>query len=153
MPPAYKEKLGELLVIGYGNELRSDDGAGPKVVETVASWNLPGVRTLIRHQLTPELAPEICAASQVVFVDAATDCSSFQSRAIQCEAAGEVMTHAVDPRSLLQMASLLYERCPPALWLTIPARNFEFGDNLSPLCAEGMRVALKKIRELAPSRN
>ena len=33
-----------LLVIGYGNTLRGDDGLGPRVAEAVAALNLPGDR-------------------------------------------------------------------------------------------------------------
>src|SRR5947209_7059306 len=38
--------MGGVLVIGYGNELRGDDGVGPCVARTVASWQRPGLRAL-----------------------------------------------------------------------------------------------------------
>jgi Ni,Fe-hydrogenase maturation factor len=41
------------LVIGYGNTIRSDDGAGQAVAEALATHALPGVRTQTVHQLTP----------------------------------------------------------------------------------------------------
>ena len=43
------------LVIGYGNELRGDDGLGPYIAARVEEQCLPHVRTLTVHQLTPEL--------------------------------------------------------------------------------------------------
>jgi hypothetical protein len=46
----------ELLVIGYGNSLRRDDGVGPRVAEAVEALQLPGVRTLTCQLLTPEFA-------------------------------------------------------------------------------------------------
>jgi hydrogenase maturation protease len=58
------------LVIGYGNSLRGDDGVGPLVAEQVAEWNLPDVRSLSVHQLTPELASEMALAKTVIFIDA-----------------------------------------------------------------------------------
>ena len=45
-----------LLVIGYCNTLRSDDGVGPRVAEAVEALDLPGVRAIVRGLLTPELA-------------------------------------------------------------------------------------------------
>ena len=60
-----------VLVIGYGSTLRSDDGAGPAVAHRVAEWNLPGVTTLTPVQLTPELAGEIAVCDLVLFIDAA----------------------------------------------------------------------------------
>ena len=62
-----------LLVIGYGNTLRGDDGVGPRVAEAVGELNLPGVHTLICPLLTPELANPISRAGKVIFVDAAVD--------------------------------------------------------------------------------
>ena len=57
------------LVIGYGNRLRSDDGAGPRVAERLAS---DGVAVRVCDQLVPELADDLKGRAVVVFVDAAT---------------------------------------------------------------------------------
>src|SRR5947208_15429626 len=59
-----------ILVVGYGNELRGDDAAGPRIAREVAAWGLPQVRTLAAHQLTPELAAELAHADAAIFVDA-----------------------------------------------------------------------------------
>ena len=61
------------LIIGYGNTLRGDDGVGPRVAETVAALNLPGVRALVCPMLMPEIADPISRAHTVIFVDAAVD--------------------------------------------------------------------------------
>ena len=60
----------ELLVIGYGNSLRRDDGVGPRVAEAIEELQLPGVRTLVCQLLTPEFADPIARARRVIFVDA-----------------------------------------------------------------------------------
>ena len=39
-----------LLVIGYGNELRGDDGVGPWVARSVADWQVAGVEAVAVHQ-------------------------------------------------------------------------------------------------------
>jgi hypothetical protein len=59
-----------VLVIGYGNTLRGDDGVGYQVAETVAEWQLPQVRSIAVHQLLPELAADIAEVDLVIFVDA-----------------------------------------------------------------------------------
>jgi len=61
-----------VLVVGYGNPLRGDDGAGFN-----AAWllsldpRLQGADVLIRQQLTPELAEDVARADLVVLIDAA----------------------------------------------------------------------------------
>lgn len=140
---------GDLLVIGYGNELRSDDGAGLKVAERVARCQLPGVQSVACHQLVPELAVSVAAAGRVIFVDAAMDCDSVCVREVEPLLSTQAMTHAVDPGALLELARILYQRSPPALTLTIPAEDFGFGSKLSDRCRRGMRTALNRIRVLA----
>ena len=59
----------DLLVIGVGNTLRGDDGAGIRVVEQIRrSPDAPECLTV--HQLTPELADTIRLHARVCFVDA-----------------------------------------------------------------------------------
>src|SRR5690242_12882091 len=91
----------QLLVIGYGNELRRDDGVGAKVACAVAEWHLPGIEAIVCHQLTPELAERIASAAHVVFVDAALGAGdAVQCREIEPNENSQVMTHATGPRSL-----------------------------------------------------
>jgi hydrogenase maturation protease len=143
------QKRAQLLVIGYGNELRRDDGVGPKVAAAVAEWNLPRVQGIACHQLTPELTDAIASAGHIVFVDAALGAGGLvQCRDIEPDENSQVMTHATDPRSLLALANQAFGRCPTASWLTIPIQAVDFGEELSPLARQGLKIALEKIRSL-----
>jgi len=57
-------------VVGVGNELRGEDGAGPHVALAIQQSRLRGVRVLITQQLAPELAESVSQAEEVIFVDA-----------------------------------------------------------------------------------
>ena len=142
----------EILIIGYGNTLRGDDGAGQKIAEMVSEWGIEEVRSLPVHQLTPELADPISTAKLAIFVDAYPDADSqgFQVRRLEGEGSGGIgsTTHNCDPRSLLQMAKFLYGSAPPAWWLLIPAVNFDFGEEFSAITQQGVAEALSKIKEL-----
>lgn len=144
----------KLLVIGYGNELRRDDGVGPKVVASVLKLKLPGIHALACQQLTPELADPIASAERVVFVDAALNTSdSVQLRDIEPMEHSQVMTHATDPRSLLALARQAFGRNPLASWITIPVQDLDFGEELSPLARRGVDAALQIIKSLANAPN
>lgn len=139
-----------LLVVGYGNTLRSDDGVGPRAAEAMAALHLPGVDTLVCALLTPELADPISRASRVVFVDAAIDApQNVELRPLQPAASSQVMAHAADPRTLLALARDVFGRAPQAWWLTIPVENLSLGENLSPRAARGLREAMATLRGLA----
>ncbi len=56
-----------LLVIGYGSDLRGDDAAGLLADRRLARL---GFHAIAVHQLTPELAEQVAAARQVIFLDA-----------------------------------------------------------------------------------
>ena len=60
-----------LLVIGYGNTPVATM-ASARVAEAIGALHLPGVRTMICQQLSPEHAAPISLAENV-FVDAAVD--------------------------------------------------------------------------------
>ena len=63
-----------VLVVGYGNPLRSDDGIGWHAARLLATDpRLDRARVLTRHQLAPELAEDVSRASLVVLVDAAAE--------------------------------------------------------------------------------
>ncbi|MDW8308397.1 MAG: hydrogenase maturation protease [Verrucomicrobiales bacterium] len=139
-----------LLVIGYGNTLRGDDAAGPRVAEAVEALRLPGVRVIACHQLTPELAEPIAQADRVVFVDAAVaPPRKVRLRRLTPRTTAQPMSHATDPRALLTLARELFGRVPRAWWLTIPAVRFDFGESLSATTRRGIALALKRIQRLA----
>lgn len=146
-PPAHNCPL---LIVGYGNTLRSDDGVGPKAVDAVAAANWPAVQTLSCALLAPELADTISRAEHVVFVDAAVDVPpEVQLRPLSPADSSQIMAHAADPRTLLALARDVFGHAPRAWWLTIPAENLGIGEKLSPLAQAGLETAVNKLREVA----
>jgi len=160
-----------ILVIGYGNTLRGDDGVGPRVAEAIEKLSLPGVRTLVCQQLSPEHAEPISRTGRVVFVDAelvasytlqvagseSSTCnhqpSTFNYREVRLRRlepgeSSQIMTHAADPRTMLALARDVFGHCPEAWWLTIPAVKLDFSENLTPEAQRGFEEAVKKIQEL-----
>ncbi len=142
----------DFLVIGYGNELRSDDGVGPKVAAAVDELQLPGVRTMICQQLSPEHAEPISRARTVIFVDAAVDApKEVQLRKLEPNESVQLMAHAADPRTMLALARDVFGHCPEAWWLTIPAAKLSFGEDLSPEAQRGFEQAVREIKNLCRS--
>lgn len=128
-----------LLVIGYGNSLRRDDGAGLLLAERLAScWREAGlaVQLIQTHQLMPEMAEEIAAESvtHAIFVDtvvAENLEAGVQIVPISSAAGEQSLGHQMDPSMLLAYAEKLYGRAPACHVVTIPGFDFGFGDELS----------------------
>lgn len=139
-----------LLIIGYGNTLRQDDGVGVKVAEAVAEMNLPGVEVITRHQLVPELAECIAYARAVIFVDAAKVREGLvELKPVKAAAGAQILAHACDPGTLLALAERLFNHQPTAWSLAIPVENFGMGEGLSPMAEAGLYTAVEQIRAMA----
>jgi hydrogenase maturation protease len=126
----------DVLVIGYGNPLRGDDGAGWRAAELlVDDPRAAGARVLARHQLTPELAEDVSRANLVVLIDASREpgaAGSVSSTALpDTPASGSVYSHHVDPALLLQLAGTWFGHAPPAVQVSIRAGDLEVGTDLS----------------------
>jgi hydrogenase maturation protease len=141
--------ISPLLLIGYGNTLRRDDGVGPKVVEAIAALQLPGVETLSRDLLTPELAAPISHAETVIFVDAAVDApAEVRLRPLAPTDSSQIMAHAANPSTLLALARDVFGHVPKAWWLTIPVKDIGIGEHFSNLARRGVAAAVRQIRDL-----
>lgn len=140
-----------LLLIGYGNPLRTDDGVGPAVVRGLTErLRSTAVRTVTTHQLTPELAEPISRASVAVFIDA---CEGVHPGVVACqtvipEAMGGAFTHNVTPASLLTAARDLYGRSPTGLIVTIVGSSFAYGTELSPQIQSALPYITEQIAGL-----
>ncbi len=140
----------DLLVIGYGNTLRRDDGVGPRVAEAVAALAWPGVQALACALLVPELAEPVARARVVIFVDAALDAlRQVQLRPLAPAESRRILAHAADPRTVLALARDLFGGAPQAWWLTIPVEDLAIGDQFSPLARQGFEIAIQRIKECA----
>jgi hydrogenase maturation protease len=143
------ESSSTLLIVGYGNTLRRDDGVGPKAAEAIATLDLPGVRVLSLPLLTPEIADPISKSKTVVFVDAAIDAPrEVQLRKIVPAESSQIMAHAANPATLLAVARDLFDHAPNAWLLTIPIEDMGIGETLSPLAQSGLAAAIYLLKNL-----
>jgi hydrogenase maturation protease len=150
----YDEKLKTMdktvMVIGYGNDLRSDDGIGQRIADEIAAWGLSTVKSLAVHQLTPDLAATLASFELAIFVDACFPCEGFdvKVRSLLPSSSCALVGHTGDPRSLLALTQAIYGYCPQAWWVTVPGINFEVGDRISRIADNGKAIALVKISHI-----
>jgi hydrogenase maturation protease len=143
------------LVIGYGNSLRRDDGAGLCAAQAVRAWHRPDIRVLAVQQLTPEMAEDLAASRLAVFIDAAAAPPDGSVGVLRVEPAEARATlgHTSDPQGLLALAQAVYGRHPPAWLVMIPAANCGFGQGLSRTAQRGVNLALEAVTRLLGAGN
>jgi len=144
--------MSELLIIGYGNPLRGDDGFGFYAAEELQRRMIDdrGVTVLPLHQLTPELAADISRAERVVFIDAANEGEPGKlscREVVKTPVDTAVFTHHMTPGGLLAASEALYATVPPAVLFSVAGQSFELGAPLTP----GVQAALAEVADQVSS--
>ena len=159
-----------ILVIGYGNALRGDDGFGGLAAGYVESRQIPGLEVIISHQLNPELAASLYNSSHAIFLDAVASTPTCATKASvggpggdepgvlrvtpveRCDLSSSGMHH-FEPGSLLALAQAVYGQAPPATLITATARSFHHGAEISAEVRQAAARAADAIASAAASGN
>lgn len=140
--------VNQTLIIGYGNALRGDDGAGRTAAELLRERvQGPNVEVLSLQQLTPELMEPISRARQVKFIDASVvgKAEGFLCIPLRPAPACSRFTHQVTPETLLAGAQSLYGRTPEATLYTIRGLSFDIGEELTPSVRRAVEALVEEL--------
>jgi hydrogenase maturation protease len=141
--------LKRILVIGYGNPGRGDDGLGPALIEQLEALAIPGVTLESDYQLTIEHAALAAEHDIVVFADAAADAESlYYFREVSPTSVDAFTSHGVTPGEVLALASSCFKASPAGYLLGMRAQTLDrFEEGLSAAAREGLDAALEHLRE------
>jgi hydrogenase maturation protease len=138
-----------LLVLGWGNPGRQDDGLGPAIVEELAGMGIAGVSAESDYQLSIEAAADLAQAERAVFVDAALEGPEpFQVRRLEPSSTICFSTHALAPEAVLAVCEQAYQRRPESLLVGVRGYEFDVAEGLSDGAQANSRAALEFIRQL-----
>ena len=138
-----------VVVAGYGNPLRRDDGVGWRVAEVLASrWP---VTLLTGQQPVPEWSTTLAEADVAYFVDAGVSTRTrLRLRRLTAHDTTAFEGHALGAEQVLALVQVLYGRCPNAYLLELPVYDLSFGDTLTPSAAQAATRAVRLLdRRLA----
>ena len=137
-----------VLVIGYGNPGRGDDGLGPALAAGVEALGLEGVTVDCDYQLTVDHAGLIATHDVVVFADAMIGLDvPFRLSPITRTQPETLGSHQVSPEAALALAGLLFGHAPPGWILAMAGGEFgEVKEGLSPRAARNLGLALEHLR-------
>ena len=154
--------MNKVLILGYGNLDREDDGVAWHILQGVAeSLGRPALDVetggldelgqsldlLFVLQLTPELADLMADYDYVCFVDAHTGNYPEELRfeSIPAEFQTSPFTHHMTPQTCLVLAKTLQGRAPQGIVVSVRGYQFGFSHTLSPRTAELAEEAVKRI--------
>ncbi len=120
----------KVLLYGYGNPGRGDDGLGPALAAAIEELSVPDVSVDSNYQLTVEDAAEVGQYAAVVFADAAADGPSpfWFSRVDDTGTGGSIgwTSHSVTPVQVVALARDLFGSKVAAYALGV--RGYAFGE-------------------------
>lgn len=163
-----RRSMAGVLIIGYGNPDREDDGVGWRIVERLAA-RLPGAQVaqsalelqpegntpslLTALQLTPEMAETLARYERVCFVDAHTGAypDDLNVAGAQAIFQSSPFTHHLTPDTLLALAQAAYGRAPQALVISVRGYQFGFRETLSPATSALADQAVARILQWVES--
>ena len=152
-----------MLILGFGNTLRRDDGAGAVAARLLAAdprLQRADVEVREAYQLLPEMSLDLAEATLVVFVDADARGlpGSIEVHPIDPETAarddadarGEpgASSHHVGGGELLALAATLTGRSPRAVAIGIGVADLEVGEGLSPAVESALPKVIDIVADL-----
>jgi hydrogenase maturation protease len=153
--------LKQLLLLGYGNPDREDDGVAWHILRALTTklgLSAPEsyedefpehaeIEFAFYLQLTPEMAEDVSAYDHVCFVDAHTGNIPEPVRLIdvQSEFQASPFTHHLTAQSLVSMCETIYGKKPDAALLSVLGHRFLFSRQLSEETARLVPEAVELI--------
>lgn len=152
----------EVLIIGYGNPDREDDGVAWHILKSLAtrlgqpepSLDLDSLQhhgetsdLLCMLQLDPDVAEVITNYDRVCFVDAHTGAYQEEIRfeRIEGEFQSSPFTHHMTPQTCLILAETLFGQAPQAIVVSVRGYQFGFSHELSIETATLAEAATDRI--------
>lgn len=143
----------KILLYGYGNPGREDDGLGPAFIEKVRQWitdsNIQYLTLDSNYQLNIEDAYSIRDYAIVIFADASVEeIGHFKlTRLLPSEKVNFTM-HSVSPSYVLHLCRDIYGSRPESFLLRIRGYSFEMHEGLSDAALENLQRAFEFIRKV-----
>jgi hydrogenase maturation protease len=132
-----------VLLIGYGNPGRGDDGLGPALAERIRARDLAGVVVKTDYQLVAEHALDVSRAEHVIFADAQIEGTApYEFGPAHADTSADVSSHNLSPGAVLALAHLLFDATPGAFTLAMTGARFDrIEEGLSARAARNLDLA------------
>lgn len=140
-----------ILVYGYGNPGRQDDGLGILLAEEIEKWcrlqGITQVDTDSNYQLNLEDADIISGYHTVIFADASKeDINDFLFLPLQPSEKVEFSMHAVSPAFILHLSSQIFKSQPETYLVHLKGYEWEFMQGITGHAKENLGKAFDYVK-------
>jgi hydrogenase maturation protease len=145
----------KVLLIGYGNPAREDDGLGPAAAQAIEKLNIDGVSVDSNYQLTVEDAASAARHDVVVFVDAAARGKNpVMFYELEPKRSESFTSHSVAPETILGLTHDLFNTETRGFMLGIRGYSFDmFKEEMTTEASKNLEAAIKFITPLLQTKS
>ena len=142
----------KILIYGFGNPGRQDDGLGNVFTERMEQWvnnlGLEGFEFDSNYQLNIEDAAAISDKDLVVFADASVeDIDDFVLTQVDSDTKVAFTTHAASPGYIVRLCQDIYNLTPPTFLLHIKGYEWKFREGLTEKAVENLEAAVEMMKQ------
>jgi len=142
----------QILIYGYGNPGRQDDGLGIDFVNRLEQWSndlgLKGFEFENNYQLNIEDAEAISDKDLVIFADASEEeIEDFCLTKVDGTTKLAFTTHAASPGYIVKLCNELFNKEPLVLLLHIKGYEWEFTEGISEKAGNNLDKALDYMKK------
>ena len=132
----------KILIFGFGNPGRQDDGLGIALVDHLQKLDLPHCTFEQNYQLNAEDALLISEYETVIFADASVAVESVALTEIEPSHEIGFTTHSMHPASVVALCNELYGKFPKCYLLEMRGFEWEMKEGLSEEAEKVLQMAL-----------
>lgn len=143
-----------ILLYGYGNPGRKDDGLGNAFIDVIEPWikdqGFDNVILDSNYQLNIEDAHDIAENDIVIFVDASVESINdyIVTPVKASDAQIEFTMHAVSPSFVLDLCNKLYNKYPEAYLIHIKGYEWDFSEGLTTKAKQNLDKAVNYVKKV-----
>ena len=144
----------KILIYGYGNPGRQDDGLGKALIDIAEMWaeemKLEHLTLDTNYLLQVEDVLLMRDKDLVIFVDASMEehVRDYHFEEVEPDSKATFTMHSVSPGYILALYQKLFGEHPPSFLLHIKGYRWELGESITPEAEQNLEqawVAIKKI--------
>ncbi len=144
--------MNKILIYGYGNPGRQDDGLGNAVVERLEEWvqkeGIQNVEFDNNYQLNIEDAATISDKDLVIFVDASVeDIEDIILTPVDESVKVAFSSHSASPGYIVKLCHDLFNTQPACYLLHIKGYEWEFMGGLTNKAKENLEKSLELLKD------
>ncbi len=118
------------VIVGFGNDLRGEDGFGVEVIKKLQNYPLKDTKLISTFQLTPELALDLKNFDEIIFVDAAHSQTNHYCLACNLENRSQNnLSHHIGIDMIISILNSLYNSFPKFQVYSMLTNSYDIVEN------------------------